>query len=180
VDISERIPRKLVTNIPKVATPIWSRDGKWIYFRSYETLGHKIYRCSATGRNAIPLGGDPDGISPQESFSGDLLYFAARNSNTVLRTITLTGGLPEARVDGVPSVADETLWLVVPGGIYFVPAREPKSVHYFDFSKKKIRKIFEVPKNFGNALSVSPDGRWLLYAQQDQENTDIMLVENFH
>jgi len=57
VDISERIPRNLVTNIPKVATPTWSRDGKWIYFRSFETLGHKIYRCPATGGNAAPLSG---------------------------------------------------------------------------------------------------------------------------
>jgi len=51
--------------------------------------------------------------------------------------------------------------------------------HYFDFSTKKIRKIFDARKDFGDALSVSPDGRWLLYAQQDEENTDIMLVENF-
>ena len=133
----------------------------------------------ATGGNAVPLGGEPDGISPQESFNGDLLYFAARNANTALRTITLTSALPEARVDGIPPVADETLWLVVPGGIYFVPQEARNSVHYFDLSTKKIRKIFDARKDFGDALSVSPDGRWLLYAQQDQENTDIMLVENF-
>ena len=180
VDISERIPRKLVTNIPKVATPTWSRDGKWIYFRSYETLGHKIYRCPATGGNAVPLGGQPDGISPQESLGEDTLYFAARNANTSLRKIPLTGAFQEAPVSEVPAIADNTLWYVAPGGIYFVPADAPRSVHYFDFSTKKIRKIFEIPKDFSDTLSVSPDGRWLLYAQQDQENADIMLVENFH
>jgi hypothetical protein len=72
-----------------------------------------------------------------------------------------------------------TLWLVVPGGIYFVPQEARNSVHNFDFSTKKIRKIFDARNDFGDALSVSPDGRWLLYAQQDEENTDIMLVENF-
>jgi hypothetical protein len=53
-------------------------------------------------------------------------------------------------------------------------------VHYFDLSTRKVRKIFEAPKDFGDDLSLSPDGRWLLYAQQDQENTDIIMVKNFH
>jgi len=29
------------------------------------------------------------------------------------------------------------------------------------------------------AFSVSPDGRWILYAQLDQAGSDVMLIENF-
>jgi len=30
-----------------------------------------------------------------------------------------------------------------------------------------------------NVITISPDGRWLVYAQRDQLDYDLMLVENF-
>jgi hypothetical protein len=30
-----------------------------------------------------------------------------------------------------------------------------------------------------NPLSISPDGRWVLYTQMDQAGSDLMLVENY-
>jgi Tol biopolymer transport system component/DNA-binding winged helix-turn-helix (wHTH) protein len=180
-DIAERVPRKLVTNLRKdMSTPNWSRDGKWIYFRSYEAIGHKMYRSAAAGGDAILLSAQPDVISPQESYDGKVLFFAARNANTGLRMISLQHAFAESAVDDVPPVASENLWTVVPGGIYFVPADTPRSLRYFDFASRKIREIFQVERDFARGLSVSPDGRWLLYSQVDEENSDIMLVENFH
>jgi Tol biopolymer transport system component/DNA-binding winged helix-turn-helix (wHTH) protein len=180
VDISERVPRKLVTNLRKdISTPNWSRDGKWIYFRSYEAIGHKMYRCAAGGGDAMLLSAQPDGISAQESYDGEVLFFAARNANTGLRMIPLRGASKETDVDGMPAVVSENLWTVVPTGIYFVRADEPRSLCYFDFASKKIREVFHLEKDFAGGLSVSPDGRWLLYSQVDEENSDIMLVDQF-
>jgi hypothetical protein len=65
------------------------------------------------------------------------------------------------------------------GCIYFVPVDALKSLCHFDFAPKKIQQIFEVQKNFGDGLSVSPDGRWLLFSQVEEENSDIMLVDDF-
>jgi Tol biopolymer transport system component/DNA-binding winged helix-turn-helix (wHTH) protein len=179
-DIAERIPRKLVTNLPKdMSTPNWSRDGKWIYFRSYEAIGHKMYRCAAMGGDAMLVSEQPDVISPQESYDGEILFFAARNANTGLRMIPTRNSSKETNVDGMPAVLSENLWTVVPAGIYFVPADAPKSLCYFDFASKKIREVFHLEKRFAGGLSVSPDGRWLLYSQVDEENSDIMLVDQF-
>jgi hypothetical protein len=93
---------------------------------------------------------------------------------------SLDGAFPESAVEGLPPIIHQGLWTVVPGGIYFVPVDAPQSLRYFDFATKKIRQIFEVPKNFGSGLSVSPGGDSILYSQADEDNTDIMLVDHFH
>ena len=180
-DLTEGHPRKLDTNISRVVRPRWSRDGKWIYFRSYEVGATGLYRSPSSGGDAIRLSNDIDGFSPQESIDERTLYFASHDRNSLLKRVAL---LPqrgtESEVDGLPRLRDSTLWTVSPEGIYFVPADAPKSVRFFDFATKQIRPVFDVVNDFDAGLSVSPDGRWMLYSQVGDVNSDIMLVDNFH
>jgi hypothetical protein len=69
-DIVERKPRKLVTGVSDVIRPSWSRDGKWIYFRSEKPGWFGIYRSPSSGGDAVLLSKDIDGWNPQESFDG--------------------------------------------------------------------------------------------------------------
>jgi Tol biopolymer transport system component/DNA-binding winged helix-turn-helix (wHTH) protein len=180
-DVLEGIPRKLITNISSVYRPHWSRDGKWIYFRSYEAGRTGVYRCPAYGGDAIQLSKDIDGVTPQESFDGRKAYFASPEWNSLLKRIALPpepGN--ESVVDGLPRIRDSELWTLSPGGIYFAPAEAPRSIRYFDFASKQIHPIFAVDTAFGSGLSVSPDGRWIIYSQVGDVNRDIMLVDHFH
>jgi len=179
VDISERVSKKLVTNSVDVSAPSWSHDGKWIYFRAHEAFGHKLYRCPAGGGQKILVSADPDSIGPKESSDGQEVYFAERELNALLMKVSLEQPNSELLAKGLPRVSNWTLWTIAAGGIYFVPADTPRSLCYFDFTTKQIREVFKVEKNFDNGLSVSPDGRWLLYSQVDEENSDIMLVDHF-
>jgi Tol biopolymer transport system component/DNA-binding winged helix-turn-helix (wHTH) protein len=179
-DVAEGKPRKLITNISGVSRPHWSRDGKWIYFRSDEAGRTGVYRCPATGGDAIALSQDIDAVSPQESFDGKTLYFASHRSKSTLKRLTLSGQPgTESEVDGLPRVRDAKVWALFPGGIYFVHAEAPRSLRYFDFATRQIRPIFDIDKDFVSGFSLSPDGRWILYSQAGEAKGDIMLVDHF-
>ena len=180
-DVVERKPRKLVTNITNVMRPTWSSDGKWIYFRSEEPGRTGLYRCPASGGDAIALAKDINGINPRGSLDGKTVYFASNHDKSTLKEVALTAQPgTESTVDGMPRIRVAELWTLSRSGIYFVPADAPRSLRYFDFAGKQIRPIFELDKDFGNGLSVSPDGRWILYSQVGDESGDIMLIDHFH
>jgi Tol biopolymer transport system component len=180
-DVAEGNPRKLVTNISSIYRPHWSRDGRWIYFRSYETGRAGIYRCPAAGGDAIALSKDIDAYGPQESFDGKTVYFSNRDAHSKLKRVDLsTQPGTESEVEGLPRLKDSQRWTLTLNGVFFVPDEAPKSVRFFDFASKQIRPIFEADKDFGSGLSISPDGRWILYSQGGDKNSDIMIVDQFH
>jgi Tol biopolymer transport system component/DNA-binding winged helix-turn-helix (wHTH) protein len=180
VDISERMPRKVANNLSEMATPSWSHDGKWLYFmaRTAHAPETKIFRWPASGGDAVALSAEA-GSHAQESYDGETVYFTNIGNAPTIHMVSLKSIGAQSMLRGMPPVADKSQWTVVPGGIYFVPADAPKSLRYFDFATKQVRQIFEAEKELDNGLSVSPDGRWILYTQAEKENTDIMLVENF-
>jgi hypothetical protein len=77
---------------------------------------------------------------------------------------------------------DARAFAVVKEGIYFIPRSDAAgrhSIQFFNFATKKIRSISTIESGIGEYLSVSPDGQWILYSQNDQVGSDLMLVENF-
>jgi Tol biopolymer transport system component/DNA-binding winged helix-turn-helix (wHTH) protein len=179
-DVAELKPRKLITNITNVMRPNWSSDGKWIYFKSEEPGRTGVYRCSASGGDAIALAKDTDAINPRESFDGKTVYFASNHDNSTLKQVALPAQPgTESKVDGMLRIREAELWTLSRSGIYFVPAEAPRSLRYFNFATKQIRPTFEVDKYFGSGLSVSPDGRWIMYSLVGDVNSDIMLVDHF-
>ena len=180
-DVAERKPRKLVTNITNAIRPHWSRDGKWIYFISNGSGRMGVYRCPAAGGDAVLFAKDPQAINPRESLDGKTLYFASNHDKSTLKKVALPAQPDtESKVDGMPRIRESELWTLSRAGIYFVPADAPRSVRYFDFATRQVHPIFEVDKDFGGGLSVSPDGRWILYSLVGDVNSDIMLVDHFH
>jgi hypothetical protein len=67
-------------------------------------------------------------------------------------------------------------------GLYWMPLRqpgEPIDIRFRPYEGGEERLLARVPKLIQPGLSVSPDGRWVLYTQMDQFGSDLNLVEDF-
>jgi eukaryotic-like serine/threonine-protein kinase len=180
-DISDRVAHKLKTNVREAEHPYWSHDGKWIYFRGSEGVGHQLYRCPVGGGDATLLAGSLDLLTMIESSDGKALYFPSRiaNSNMMMLALDRSGATPQ-EVSGIPKVFLESQWTLVHDGIYFAPQDSPRSICFFDFATRHTREIFKAYKDLSDGMSVSPDGRYLLYSQVDESNANIMVANYFH
>lgn len=181
VDVSDRVTHKLRTNLKQANWASWSNNGRWIYLRGYEGVGHQLYRCPAEGGDAELLTSGEDPIAPVESRDGKRLYFPERNVNARLMMLEIDRpGTKPAPVPEMPKVSVETQWDLVPNGIYFVAQDSPRTLSFYEFATKRTRPVFTTDWDFDEGLSVSSDGRYLLYSQADANNANVMIVNDFH
>ena len=81
----------------------------------------------------------------------------------------------------LPSVATRAFSLVN-DGIYFIaePSADRKSfIQFLSFATGTVKTVAPLSGSSAEGLSVSPDGRSLLFSQLDEAGSDLMLVENF-
>jgi hypothetical protein len=145
-----------------------------------EGVGRQLYRCPSGGGDATLLAAFHDPRTPIESPDGKVLCFPWSLNDTTMMMLALDR--PDAtpqQVPEMPKISDEARWAVMPDGIYFSPQDNPRSICFYDFASKRTREIFRADKDLAEGLSISPDGRYMLYSQDDESNSDIMLVNNF-
>jgi Tol biopolymer transport system component len=179
VDVTEGVPQKLKTDVEDIKLPTWSHDGTWIYFTSDVELGHKIYRCPVKGGAAEELPTHEHTLRPAESADGAYLYFASREVNFQLQKISLADPKLGLQTEATPRLLQWTLWQLVTGGFYFVPNDAPRTMRYFDLASHKAKDVFTLEKDFDDGISVSPDGRYILYSQADEQSEEIMLMDRY-
>ena len=93
-------------------------------------------------------------------------------------------GSEEQMLDAIPPLhSDGYEWWPHGTGIYFYayPNGKPE-VDFLDLRTSGARRIYtpdKPPAAWAGGLSVSPDGKWLVYSRIDENTSDLMLVENF-
>jgi len=175
-------PRRLTDGPSDNWRPSWSRDGRWVYFGSTRSGDRQIWKIPAQGGAPVQVTRTNGGDEALESFDGKFVYYGKTNSPGIWKVPV--GGGEETRVI---DRGGQGIWSLTSRGIYYfdVSKSAGPTLKFYDFAKgemttfRKFLKDTRVDTN-AIALTVSPDGRWILYTQLDQAGSNLMLVENFH
>jgi serine/threonine protein kinase/Tol biopolymer transport system component len=155
----------------------WSRDGKWIYFTSNRTGALQVWKRPAEGGKAVQVT-KQGGWLPFESPDGKSVYYEKGEGEIPgLWKVPVEGGEETLVLEQLGS-RQWLSWGLTTEGIYFYHA-STKAIEFFSFATRRITQIAKLENPPSTGLAASPDGRWILYAQLDQNTSRIMLVENF-
>jgi Tol biopolymer transport system component/DNA-binding winged helix-turn-helix (wHTH) protein len=173
-DISERVPRKIVTSRDNLSLPAWSADCRWILANDGN---NGLYRFPSSGGQAERF------TTRASSYSivvaDRLIFNVTEPSGVVLWSKPAKGG-PEVPLEKMPKLTYADAWTATTAGIYYTDSlSQPVKINFYEFATKVTRTVMTVkeapPPGGGPGIAVSPDGRWLLYTEKD-EHSEIMLA----
>jgi WD40 repeat protein len=177
---------RVTTEPSEDVTGAWSPDGNSIVFCSNRSGDLQLWRIPASGGSAVQFTRE-GGFAPKLSPDGKYFYYLKSRANGELRRLPVDGGTEETLI---PSVRDRN-WTVTAEGIYvfqmrsgatgFYGINQPAELLFYDFKTRQLKKTgFTSPLRIGNnGITVSPDGKRLIFPQLDEAGSNIMLVEHF-
>ena len=175
------LPRQLTTESSADVRPSWSRDGRWIYFGSNRSGDWQIWKSPAQGGRAVQVTRNKGAKEAFESLDGKFVYYAKADLPGIWR-IPGEGGEETRLFEG----GHASLWSVGQQGVSFLDLSNAvwPTVKFYSFATRKATLLRRLPKDTkfpttDSSISVSADGKWILYTQLDQAGGDLMLVENF-
>jgi Tol biopolymer transport system component len=198
LDIESGSRRTISTGRASASVPSWSADGQFIYFADSD-LGRRpqrvaqLWKVPASGGEAVQLTRH-GGSLPVQPPGSDFIYYAQPDPKPIPGHRAIQEGFTiwqvrpdgtgEGPIEGLPPLnAFVPDWGATQEGLYFIDAQEVgPALKFFDFRRRQLRLLgrLQYPRTpWQPAISVSPDGRYLLYAQTDSLASDVMLVENF-
>jgi Tol biopolymer transport system component len=159
--------------------PSWSKDGKWIYFGSKRNDSWQIWKVSVDNGESKQVTTD-GGFVAHESYDGRWLYFTKYGISGLWRVPA--GGGNEEKVLEDPPANYWGYFSLSKDGLYFLGTDHSQTALRFqNFSNFTATTLYIFPKSPArfSGLSISPDGRWVLYTDQSSQGNNIMLVQDF-
>jgi Tol biopolymer transport system component len=158
--------------------PSWSRDGRFLYFSSNRTGSDEIFRVPISGGEVTQVT-DRGGYVALESADGSTLFYTKiGGSPSHLFSRALAGG---AERQVMNDLVFSRAFDLRPDGVYYITRAADNEffVKVFEFSSSKTRVITPLHGEPELGLSVSPDGKRIVYTLFEEGEADLMLVENF-
>lgn len=172
--------RRITTDPTEEVVPRWSRDGRWIYFGSNRGGSWMIWKMPSDGGKPIQITRD-GGLDACESANGYVYYHGYNDlQKKGIWRVPAAGGSGMLVLDKDIS---SLVWDLSDRGIYFIDeTANPMAICFYDFATRSVRILAPVHDDPGFGvrvgLSVSPDGKWLLYSG-GIGTSEIMMIDNF-
>jgi Tol biopolymer transport system component len=171
-------PRVLDQNSNNERMPSWSADGRYVYFGSDRIGNVRIWKRPVDGGNAIPVT-TRTGDQAFESPDGKTVYFIPPSSESGIYQVP-TAGAVETLVPGTGDYYVDRHWAISRDGIYFAGlGKSPREIVFYRFASGKIEPVRQLRKPLfadNPSLAFNPSTGSLIYAQQDEENSSIMVA----
>ena len=182
-ELNGPVVRRLTTEPSEAVRPTWSRDGRWIYFGSdrIEKGIYQIWKMRSDGTGEMIQVTRHGGFEGFESWDGKFLYYVKENGKPGLWRIPAEGGIEVPILD---SVVDGH-WAIADDGIFFVDfgGRErSRIIKFFSFANSRTEFVYRTELDavtFFPGFSATRDGRSLLVSLQANQNSEIIVVNNF-
>jgi Tol biopolymer transport system component len=163
----------------------WSRDGHCIYFASNRSGDFQCWKIpwlpSGPGGEAVQVtrGGGCGGF---ESPDGKFLYYAKSLISGAVWRVSVAGGEEQPVHESVRALRFPPNFAVAAQGIYSASSADP--LHGFNLQLYRLatgglETLGRINVSLGRGIAASPDGRWLLFADDPVRRGDLTLVENF-
>ncbi len=179
IDADGGAPRRLTAEAGDQVVPTWSHDGRWIYYSWWQADTRDIWRMPADGGVPERLTHGAGGAFACESADGKSLLFQPKDADSPLMTMALMGG--DAR-QLIPCVKNSAFG-VGSRGVYYVPCDSTVDPPLYVLDPKTGRSVrlgtLDGLRERPLGLSVSPDGKTIMYPRQVLSRADLMLIENF-
>jgi len=180
MNVEGGLPRRLTREESNNINPSWSHNGKWIYFASIRGGEWQIWKMPSAGGDAVQIS-SRGGRAAFESADAKFIYYANAVDRNIWRLDLADGH--ESPLSPEIHVEHWSGWALANNGIFFLDEESSQHsvVKFFDFSAGSIKTVvrLERPAPWRSWISVSADGKFILYTQRDQEEGNIMLLENF-
>jgi Tol biopolymer transport system component len=168
-------PRAVVADNFENKKPSWSRDGKSLYYTSNRLGISQLWKTNLNGTQRRLLCTLPANDNA-ESADGRFVYFKSEGDG--LYRVPSSGGTAESIADlrGL----DSSRYFAVDQQIFFAKLEASEWViQRYDVDSRAVSTVASLPGQlvYGTpSLSISPDRRFALVAQQDRSTSEIMAL----
>lgn len=180
IDADGGAPRAVTRGSYNDIVPSWSVDNRWIYFGSNRSGSWQVWKIPADGSGTARQVTTEGGMVAMESEDAHWLYFT-HYAEPGLWRCPISGG-PERKIFDGPPTGNLNYWTLSGRDVYSLSERGGQfTLQRIDPETGRSQVVYALkhgPTPFAG-ISLTPDGKRIIFAELDRASSGLTLVEHF-